>query len=71
MKSGMFGVSFRDLVGETRFEFLERGNMEVEFGTEKKLVDNGQQDVGLTALAVAHQEEFLALGHDEREDVRR
>lgn len=70
MKSGMFGVSLRNLLGETRFKFLERGDMKVEFRMEEEFVDDGQQDVGLTALAVAHQEDFLALGHDERDDVR-
>lgn len=70
VKCGMFGVSLRNLLGETRFEFLERSDMEVEFRMEEEFVDDGQQDVGLTALAVAHHEDSLALGHDERDDVR-
>lgn len=70
MKGGMFGVSLRNLLGETRFKFLEGGDMKVEFRMEEEFVDDGQQDVGLTALAVAHQEDFLALGHDERDDGR-
>lgn len=59
-------VGLGDLVVETGLQVIERGDMHLELRTEEKLVGNGHQDIGLTAFAVPHHEDFLPLRHDER-----
>lgn len=63
MESSMLGVDLGHLLIEAGSEILEGSNMDVEFRMQKKLVDDSEHDISLTALAVSHQEDFLALRH--------